>query len=153
MIGLLLLKHIHNLSDEVILERWIENPYWHYFTGETVFQKDKPFDSTEFIYFRKFIGESGAEKLLKISVHLFGAAAEEKQVLIDSTVQEKNITYLTDAKLHKRIIEKNNKIANQEGIELRKTYVRVLKQLMIDQRFHSHPKRRKKEQHHYSIAP
>jgi len=64
--------------------------------------------------------------------------------LIDSTVQEKNITYPTDAKLHKRIIEKVNKIAKQEGITLRQTYTRTLKQLMIDQRFHNHPKRRKK---------
>lgn len=61
-----------------------------------------------------------------------------------STVQEKNITYPTDAKLHKRIIEKVNKIAQQEGITLRQTYTRTLKQLMIDQRFHNHPKRRKK---------
>ena len=65
-------------------------------------------------------------------------------MLIDSTVQEKNITYPTDAKLHKRIIEKVNKIAKQEEIVLRQTYTRTLKQLMIDQRFHNHPKRRKK---------
>jgi len=65
-------------------------------------------------------------------------------VLIDSTVQEKNITYPTDAKQHKRIIEKVNKIAKQEAVILRQTYTRTLKQLMIDQRFHNHPKRRKK---------
>lgn len=81
---------------------------------------------------------------MKVSVQLFGKEAQEKEVLIDSTVQEKNITYPTDAKLHKRIIEKVNKIAKQEGITLRQTYTRILKQLMIDQRFHNHPKRRKK---------
>ncbi len=144
VIGLLLLKHIYNLSDEVIIDRWIENPYWQYFSGEKVFQTEKPFDPTEFIHFRKRIGEEGAEKLLKISVQLFGKEAQEKEVLIDSTVQEKNITYPTDAKLHKRIIEKVNTIAKQEGITLRQSYTRTLKQLMIDQRFHSHPKRRKK---------
>ncbi len=144
VIGLLLLKHIYNLSDEAIIDRWIENPYWQYFSGEKVFQTEKPFDPTEFIHFRKRIGEEGAEKLLKISVQLFGKEAQEKEVLIDSTVQEKNITYPTDAKLHKRIIEKVNTIAKQEGITLRQSYTRTLKQLMIDQRFHSHPKRRKK---------
>jgi IS5 family transposase len=61
-------------------------------------------------------------------------------MLIDSTVKEKNITYPTDAKLHKRIIEKVNEIAKQEEITLRQTYTRTLKQLMIDH----HPKRRKK---------
>ena len=144
MIGLLLLKHIYNLSDEAIVDRWIENPYWQYFSGELVFQTDKPFDPTEFIHFRNRIGKEGAERLLKISVQLFGKEALEKEVLIDSTVQEKNITYPTDAKLHKRIIDKVNKIAKQEGIVLRQTYTRTLKQLLIDQRFHSHPKRRKK---------
>ena len=144
MIGLLLLKHIFNLSDESIVDRWIENPYWQYFTGEKVFQTDKPFDPTEFIHFRNRIGEEGAEKLLKLSIQLFGKEAEEKEVLIDSTVQEKNITYPTDAKLHKRIIERVNKIAKRENIKLRQTYTRTLKQLMIDQRFYSHPKRKKK---------
>jgi len=144
MVALLLLKHIYNLSDEAIVARWIENPYWQYFSGEHVFQTDKPFDPTEFIHFRNRIGKEGAEKLLKVSVQLFGREAQEKEVLIDSTVQEKNITYPTDAKLHKRIIDKVNKIAKSERIELRQTYTRTLKQLMIDQRFHYHPKRRKK---------
>jgi IS5 family transposase len=144
MIGLLLLKHIYNLSDEAIVDRWIENPYWQYFSGEKVFQIQKPFDPTEFIHFRNRIGKEGAEKLLKVSIQLFGKEAQEYEVLIDSTVQEKNITYPTDAKLHKRIIEKVNKIAKQEEIILRQAYTRTLKQLMIDQRFHNHPKRRKK---------
>ena len=144
MIGLLLLKHIYNLSDEAIVDRWMENPYWQYFSGEVVFQTTKPFDPTDFIHFRNRIGKEGAEKLLKVSVKLFGKEAQEKDVLLDSTVQEKNITYPTDAKLHKRIIEKVNKMAKKEGISLRQTYTRTLKQLMIDQRFHQHPKRRKK---------
>jgi len=144
IVGLLLLKHIYNLSDEAIVDRWIENPYWQYFSGEKVFQTQKPFDPTEFIHFRNRIGKEGAEKLLKVSIQLFGKEAQEKEVLIDSTVQEKNITYPTDAKQHKRIIEKVNKIAKQEGITLRQTYTRTLKQLMIDQRFHNHPRRRKR---------
>jgi IS5 family transposase len=144
MVGLLLLKHIYNLSDEAMVDRWIENPYWQYFSGEKVFQTQKPFDPTEFIHFRNRIGKEGVEKLLKVSIRLFGKEAQEKEVLIDSTVQEKNITYPTDAKLHKRIIERVNRIAKQEGIPLRQTYTRTLKQLMIDQRFHNHPKRKKK---------
>jgi IS5 family transposase len=64
--------------------------------------------------------------------------------LVDSTVQEKNITYPTDTKLQKKIIEKCRVIAKQEGVVLRQSYKRTLKQLMIDQRFREHPKRRKK---------
>lgn len=144
MIGLVLLKHMYNLSDERVVDRWIENPYWQYFTGEVNFQTNKPFDPSEFVHFRKRIGEKGAERLLKLSVDLFGKEAKEKEVLIDTTVQEKNITFPTDTKLHKKIIDKCNTIAKAENIQLRQSYKRTVKQLMIDQRFRNHPKRKKK---------
>jgi IS5 family transposase len=80
-----------------------------------------------------------------MSIHLFlKKEIQEKEVLLDTTVQEKNITFPTDVKLQKKIVEKCRKIARKEGIELRQTYSRELKQLMIDQRFHNHPKRKKK---------
>lgn len=143
--GVLLLRRMFNESDESVLDRWIENPYWQYFCGEVYFQHNSPFDRTELIKFRKRIGEKGAEEILKITVQLFSKKeVQEKEVLIDTTVQEKNITYPTDVKLQKKIIERCRTIAKKEGIELRQTYVRELKQLMIDQRFHSHPKRKKK---------
>ncbi len=115
------------------------------FCGETYFQFEKPFDPSEFVHFRKCLGTDGAEKLLKISVSLFEKQeVEEKEVLIDTTVQEKNITYPTDAKLHKKIIEGCRKIAEKEGLQLRQSYTRTLGQLMIDQRFREHPKRKRK---------
>jgi len=144
MIGLVLLKYMYNLSDESVVDRWMENPYWQYFTGEVFFQTEKPFDPSEFVHFRKRVGEKGAERLLKLSVDLFGKEAREKEVLIDTTVQEKNITFPTDTKLHKKIIDKCNTIAETEGIPLRQSYKRTAKQLMIDQRFRNHPKRKKK---------
>ena len=144
MVGLILLKYIYNLSDEAVVERWKENPYWQYFCGEIYFQTQQPIEPSEFVHFRNRIGEKGIERLLKLSIDLFGKEAEEKEVLIDTTVQEKNITYPTDAKLQKRIIDKCNKIASKEDIKLRQSYTRTLKQLMIEQRFRNHPKRRKK---------
>jgi len=90
---------------------------------------------SEFVHFRKRIGPEGAERLLKLSVALFGKEAYDQEVLIDSTVQEKNITYPTDSKLHSRMIKKTVKLAQQSGVELRQTYTRVSKQLLIDQRF------------------
>jgi len=143
--GIVLLKRIFDESDESVLDRWVENPYWQYFCGEVYFNHQLPFDRTELIKFRNRIGEQGAEKLLKMSVQLFGKKEiQEDEVLIDTTVQEKNITYPTDAKLQKKIIEKCRKIACKERIQLRQSYVRELKQLMIDQRFHNHPRRMKK---------
>ena len=143
--GIVLLRRMFDESDESILDRWVENPYWQYFCGELYFQHEPPFDRTELIKFRNRIGEEGSEQLLKMSVQLFPRKeVQENEVLIDTTVQEKNITFPTDVKLQKKIIEKCRKIADKEGIELRQTYKRELKQLMIDQRFHSHPRRRKK---------
>jgi transposase, IS5 family len=142
--GLLLLKNIYNLSDENVVDRWIENPYWQYFCGEVNFQKRKPFDPSEFVHFRNRIGEEGIEKLLKISIQLFGNDVDVKEVLADTTVQEKNITFPTDTKLHKKIIDKCLKIAGKEKIKLRQSYKRTLKDLMLLVRHRSHPKRRKK---------
>jgi len=143
--GIVILKRVFNESDESVLDRWVENPYWQFFCGEVYFQHELPFDRTELIKFRKRIGDRGAEQILKLSIHLFSKKEyQEKDVLIDTTVQEKNITYPTDVKLQKRIIEKCRNIAEEEGIKLRQSYKRELKQLMIDQRFHSHPKRKKK---------
>ena len=120
MVGCMLLKQMYGQSDEAFVDRWIENPYWQYFCGETYFQYDKPFDPSEFVHFRKRLGTDGAEKLLKLSISLFEKKeVEEKEVLIDTTVQEKNITYPTDAKLHKKIIEGCWKIAEKEDIDLR----------------------------------
>lgn len=145
IVGVIMLKRMFNESDESVVDRWKENPYWQYFCGEVHFQHHWPFDPTELIKFRKRMGESGMERILKVSVDLFERKEiQEKHVLVDTTVQEKNITYPTDTKLQKRIIEKCRDIAEKEGIVMRQSYKRTLKQLMIDQRFRDHPKRRKK---------
>jgi IS5 family transposase len=145
MVGSMLLKQMNNLGDETFVARWIENPYWQYFCGETYFQYDEPYDPSDFVHFRKRIGEEGAQKILKLSINLFDSKeVNEKEVLFDTTVQEKNITFPTDSKLHKKIIEGCIKISEKENIKLRQRYTRIVKQLMIDQRFREHPKRKKK---------
>ena len=63
---------------------------------------------------------------------------------IDSTVQEKNITYPTDAKLHKKIVKKVLGIVKKLGLPLRQSYTFVLKEICRGQRFRNHPRNRKK---------
>ncbi|WKN42927.1 IS5 family transposase [Tunicatimonas pelagia] len=145
MVGLLMLKQLENLSDEVLVERWCENPYYQFFCGMATFQWEAPCHPTDLVYFRKRIGKEGAEKLLSYSLHIHPEAVRKvDQVLIDTTVQEKNITYPTDAKLAVRVIDKCRKIASKEGIQLRQSYRRVVKSHLLNQRFATHPKNRKK---------
>jgi IS5 family transposase len=144
MVGLLMLKRMFNQSDESVIDRWIENPYWQYFTGEQYFQKTKPFDPSEFVHFRKRVGEQGLEKLLTYSVKIHKDADVEKEVQVDTTVQEKNITFPTDAKLARKVIEKCWVIARHENTNQRQSYKRTVRQLMKEQYNSGHPRRAKK---------
>ena len=144
MVSMLILKQLYNLSDESMVDRWVENPYFQFFSGETVFQWGFPCHPTDLVYFRKRIGEEGVEKIFKVSIKLHGKRAKEKEVVVDTTVQEKNITFPTDTKLYTRIIAQCVSIAEKEAIELRQSYRRTTKKLTLAQRFRNHPKNRKK---------
>jgi len=134
MVSLLLLKQLFNLGDETVVSSWVHNPYWQYFSGFTSFQWKFPIEPTDLVHFRKRLGKEGLEKIFKMSIDLHGKSSLEKEVVIDTTVQEKNITYPTDVKLHKKIIDMCVKIAISEDIALRQSYTRISKQLVIDQK-------------------
>lgn len=145
MVSLLILKSVYNLSDEKLIEEhWEMNAYFQYFSGKEQQQWGKPCAASDLVYFRKRIGEKGIEKILKHSIDRHGKDSQDPNVSIDSTVQEKNITYPTDSKLQKKIIDNCIKIAKQEGIILRRSYKRTAKQLVRDTYNGGHPKRRKK---------
>ena len=144
MSGLLMLKQLYNLSDESVIGQWQMNPYYQVFCGETVFQTRPPCHSTELVKFRQRIGGRGAKQLLGLSIALFGEAAEEETVLVDTTVQEKAITYPTDSKLAIRIINRLNKLAKKHGIKQRRTFVKETKGLRLACRHFRHIKRRGK---------
>jgi len=144
MVGLLLLKQLKNLSDEEIVLQWKQNPYFQYFCGFDELQIIEPCHSTELVKFRQRIGKEGMELIFNMSVSLHGKAAEEKEVIVDTTVQENNITYPTDGKLAIKIINHLHKIAKQESIQLRRTYMKEIKGHRISLRFFRHPRKIKK---------
>jgi len=144
MVGLLLLKQIENLSDDNIVLQWKRNPYYQYFCGYTDYQPTVPCHSTDLVYFRKRIGKEGVELIFNMSVKLHGKSSEEKDVIVDTTVHENNITYPTDGKLAIKIINHLIKIAKKEDIKLRRTFMKEIKGHRISLRFFRHPKKRKK---------
>lgn len=147
MCGLLILKHLRNLSDESLVEQWSENAYYQYFCGMQEFTPSAPCASSELVHFRKRIGEDGMELIFQESIRVNNEDDDKHHhdtAFIDSTVQEKNITYPTDAKLHKRIVKKVLGIVKQLGLPLRQSYTFVLKGIYRDQRFRNHPQNRKK---------
>ncbi|KAF5279626.1 hypothetical protein FQR65_LT15321 [Abscondita terminalis] len=103
-----------------------------------------PCEASELVHFRKRIGEQGVLLILKESIRINGKDSDDPHVNVDTTVQEKNITFPTDAKLHRKIIKKCHGIAQSEGILLRQSYTRTLKKLGVDQRFRNHPRNKKK---------
>lgn len=146
MVGLLILKQLYNLSDKNVIESWVQNPYFQAFCGESIFQWQFPCVSSELTHFRNRIGKEGVEKIFEVSIALHGKAARDKEVLVDTTVQEKNITFPTDMKLLKKVIQRCRRIAHEEDITLRRSYSREIPKLFKAQRFKRHPKNRKKAQ-------
>jgi len=114
--------------------------YYQYFSGEKLFNREAPCEASELVHFRQRIGEEGIELILKESIRVNGKDGTQDKASVDTTVQEKNITYPTDNKLHRKIINKCLAIADKEGLELRQSYRRTLKRLGVDQRFRNHPK-------------
>ncbi|MDR0461560.1 MAG: IS5 family transposase [Nitrososphaerota archaeon] len=144
MVGCLMLKHLENLGDETLPKRWIRDPYMQYFCGMRCFEHTFPFDPSDFCHFRKRIGEEGFEKIFAYSVRLHGeevSAQRSAWHLSDTTVQENNITFPTDAKLCKKVIDKCHKLSKREDIKLRRSYTKESKQLLRATYNGKHPKR------------
>lgn len=140
MVGLLLLKQLENLSDEVVVERWIQNPYYQYFCGMTEFEWDFPCNPSDLVHFRNRIGEEGVHLIFAITTDLHRDRIDkESEIIVDTTVQEKNITFPTDTKLHSRIIGRCWRMADKYGIKLRRRYRKELRQCLLSQRWRRHP--------------
>src|SRR6202022_2234890 len=149
MAGLAILKHTYNLSDEMVCELWIENPYYQYFCGEEFFQHRLPLDRSSMTHWRHRMGEERLQALLQESLAVAtrtGAMkpSELSRVIVDTTVQPKNITFPTDAKLMNRAREKLVKLAKKLGVELRQSYTRVGKFALIQHQRYAHAKQFKR---------
>lgn len=149
LVGLHYLKHAFSESDESLLERWVENPYWQYFCGFETMQHEPPLHPTSLTKWR---GRVGAEKLNELLQETIALALREKQVTkrelaqvnVDTTVQEKNITHPTDSKLYHTAIVTLGRAARERGVKLRQTYVRVAKRAALKASRYAHAKQFKR---------
>lgn len=149
MVSLHYLKYTHNLSDEDVVDAWIENPYWQYFSGMKWFEHTVPIDPSSMTRWRKRIGDAGAEELLKETIEAglklkAVKPTQLKRVNIDTTVQEKEIRFPTDCRLYDRARERLVKAANERDIILRQNYNRVSKTLLLKQSRYAHAKQMKR---------
>ena len=149
MVGLHYLKHAFNESDDSVLARFLENPYWQYFCGFDYFRHELPIDSSSLTRFRKRIGESGIESLFqellttaKRSGHLTKRHLDK--VNIDTTVQEKAIAFPTDARLYFKMRASLVRAAKARGIHLRQSYKRIAKKALAKQGRYSHARQMKR---------
>ena len=136
VVGLMYLKYAYDLSDEDVVAAWTENPYWQYFTGGTFFEHRPPIDSSSLTNWRKRIGAAGAEQMLAATLQAglktkMIRPQDLRRVNVDTTVQEKEIRFPTDARLYHRSLEVLVRMAKRHGIRLRQTYVRVAKKSML----------------------
>ncbi|RVD67774.1 IS5 family transposase, partial [Mesorhizobium sp. M4A.F.Ca.ET.029.04.2.1] len=144
-----ILKHTFNLSDEALCARWIENSYFQYLCGEEFFRHDLPFDRSSMTRWRSRMGEERIVALLQESLSIAvksGAMKSQytRQVIVDTTVQPKNVMFPTDAKLIHRARERLVRLAKRAGLDLRQTYVRVGKLALIKHQRYAHAKQFKR---------
>ena len=135
MIGILLLQHLHSLSDEQVVRTWVENPYWQFFCGYDFLQWNFPIDPSSLTRFRNRIGASRMEKILSLTVSVAVESKavkvnDLKKVIVDTTVMPKNIEFPTDSKLLGKARERLVKLAAKNGIALRQNYNLVAKTLL-----------------------
>ena len=143
--GLLILKNMHNLSDEVLCARWLENPYYQFFCGELSFCHRLPFDRSSLTHWRQRLGAEQLVALIQESLsvaHKTGALASRdlERVVVDTTVQPKAIAHPTDARLCHRALEKLVDLARRHQVRLRQSYRRVAKRaaIMVGRYTHAH---------------
>ena len=134
LVGLHYLKHAFNESDESVLARFLENPYWQYFCGFDSFQHGLPIDSSSLTRFRQRIGKAEIAVLLK-ELKRTGCIkkTDMNQVNSDTTVQEKAIAFPTDARLYFKMLRTLVRAAKKQDIKLRQSYTRVSKATLAKQ--------------------
>ena len=108
MVGLHILKHRYNCSDERAVEELHENAYWQWFCGFETFQTQLILEATSLVKFRNRLGSEGMKQIEVVLLKTWGemGLVRTKKIAVDTTAQPKNIAYPTEVDLLHRIREK-----------------------------------------------
>jgi IS5 family transposase len=141
--GLMYLQHAYGLSDEAVLARWVENPYFQHFTGEVFFQHRSPIHPSSLSRWRGRIGEEGVEWLLTKTIEAgraCGAVTPRSlsEIAVDTTVMEKAIAHPTDSRLYERARRSLVALAGKAGVTLRQNLNRKAPRLAAQAGRHAH---------------
>jgi len=149
MVGLVYLKHAYDESDESLVARWVENPYWQFFCGCRYLQHELPIDPSSLSKWRKRVGAERLEKLLEATIKTAVAMKalrpqEFEKVNVDTTVQEKAIAFPTDARLYHKMRAALVRRARSLGLALRQNYRFKSKKLLAKQGRYAHARQMKR---------
>jgi IS5 family transposase len=145
----LYLKHAFDESDESVVARWVENPYWQFFCGCQYMQHELPIDPSSLSRWRKRVGAERLEKLLEATIDTALAVKavqpqEFQRVNVDTTVQEKAIAFPTDARLYHKMRLALVRRARSLGLVLRQNYRFKGKKLLAKQGRYAHARQMKR---------
>jgi len=152
MVGIHILKHRYDCSDERAVEMLHENAYWQCFCGFNSFQGGQILEASSLVKFRNRIGTEGMKQIEAVLLNAWSSMGlvKTRRVAVDTTAQPKNIAYPTDADLLHRIREKIVRQIKRvrEEVTLRKpfrTYSQTGKKLLlgIKKFFRKNPEGRK----------
>jgi len=149
MVGLHYLKHAFNLSYELVVERWVENPYWQHFCGEQYFKHTPPIDPSQMTRFRARIGEAGCEFMLALTIKAGLAtktvgAASLSIINVDTTVQDKAIAFPTDARLYFKARAALVRMAKKSRINIKQSFERLGKRALLMNGRYAHARQMKR---------
>ena len=141
MVGAHILKHMHNMSDEAVVNRLAGDVYWMAFCGidEPFATEDwEPLDASTMTHFRKRIGPDGVQKIEQvIRGHLLAdKRIAPKSQFVDTTAMEKNVAYPTDTNLldkgRQRVLAGFKKLKKLgRKIKIGRTFVRKARQALL----------------------
>ena len=143
MVGLHYIKYAYNLSDEALMQMFVESAQWQYFCGLEYYTDKAPCDRSSLTRWRQRMGEEKLKLLLKETIEVAKRGGllkrgELKTAIVDTTIMEKAVAFPTDSRLYFKTLQALVRFCKKEGVKLRQTYKRKSKKSLFKQARFAH---------------